>query len=94
MSQFIMALNINPHAKKEHPDLSHYVNDSLKVFADQKVKVFNVFATLGRYDYIVHLESNDQALVFRAAAEINSLGVLETETWPVIPYDDFSRIIG
>jgi uncharacterized protein with GYD domain len=94
MAQFIMALNINPHAKKEHPDLAHYVNDSLKVLADHKLKVVNVFATLGRFDYIAHIDADDQATVFKAAAKINSMGVLETETWPVIPYDDFSQIIG
>ena len=94
MAQFIMALNINPHAKKEHPDLAHYVNDSLKVYADHKLKVIEVFATLGRFDYIAHLEADDQAVVFKAAAKINALGILETETWPVIPYDDFSEIIG
>ena len=52
-----------------------------------------VFATLGRYDYLAVFESEDQALPCRVAAEISNQGVLQTETWPLIPYEDFSELI-
>jgi uncharacterized protein with GYD domain len=53
MSSFMMAMTINPGAKKAHPDLSHQVNESLEVFAKNKVKVISLYATLGRFDYIM-----------------------------------------
>ncbi|MFH1699294.1 MAG: GYD domain-containing protein [Candidatus Zixiibacteriota bacterium] len=93
MATFIMAMNINSDAKKAHPDLSHQINSSLDVFSKNKVKVDNLFATLGRYDYIALFEADDQTIAFRVASEINSRGILETETWPVISYEDFSRLI-
>ena len=93
MAIFIMALTINPNAKKEHPDLSHYINESLGVFKKNNIKLMNLYATLGRYDYIASFEAGDQTLAFKIASEINSMGVLETETWPVVPYDEFSRLI-
>lgn len=93
MATFIMAMNINSDAKKVHPDLSHQINESLDVFSKNKVKILNLYATLGRYDYIAIFDAGDQTIAFQVASEINSRGVLETETWPVISYDDFSRLI-
>jgi uncharacterized protein with GYD domain len=93
MATFIMAMTINPNAKKMHPDLSHQVSESLDLFAKNKIKVQNLYATLGRYDYLAIFDATDQTVAFRMATEINSKGILETETWPVIPYEDFSRLI-
>jgi uncharacterized protein with GYD domain len=94
MASFIMAMTINPSAKKVHPDLSQAVAESLDVFAENKVKVLNFYATLGRYDYLAVFEAQDQTIAFKIANDINNQGTLETETWPVIPYEDFSQIIG
>lgn len=93
MPSFIMALKISPMARKEHPDLSNQVNESLNVFAEHSVTIRNLFATLGRYDYVAIFEADDQTIAFRVANLINSKGILQTETWPVIDYDDFSKII-
>ncbi|UCD16269.1 MAG: GYD domain-containing protein [Candidatus Zixiibacteriota bacterium] len=93
MALFIMAMSINPSAKKQHADLPHQVNNSLELFHKHGAKMQNIFATLGRYDYLALFEADDQTTAFRVASEINSLGILETETWPVIPYDEFSRLL-
>ena len=93
MALFIMALTINPNAKKEHPDLSHHIDISLNVFKKNNVKVKDLYATLGRYDYLAIFDAVGQTLAFKVASEINSMGILETETWPVVPYDEFSQLI-
>ena len=93
MASFIMAMTINPNAKKMHPDLSHQINESLELFTKNQVKVLSLFATLGRYDYLAVFDAADQSTAFRVAAEINLKGILETETWPVVPYEDFTQII-
>jgi uncharacterized protein with GYD domain len=93
MALFIMALTINPNAKKEHPDLERCIDDSLGVFKKNNVKVKDLYATLGRYDYLATFDAPDQVLAFRIASQINNLGILETETWPVVPYDEFSQLI-
>ncbi|RKX21428.1 MAG: hypothetical protein DRP35_04300 [Candidatus Zixiibacteriota bacterium] len=94
MANYIMAISINPEAKKDHPDLSHYVNESFEVFTKMELKVNNVFATLGRYDFLIVFDADSHDDVFKTASEINSKGILKTETWPVIPYDDFSKLLG
>ncbi len=93
MASYIMALTINPNAKKKHPNLSHHVNESIEILAKHKIHVDKLYATLGRYDFLVMFDVIDQAIVFSAASEINHLGVLDTETWPVIPFEEFSQII-
>jgi uncharacterized protein with GYD domain len=88
-----MAMTINPSAKKLHLDLSNQVNESLEIFSQNNVKVSQLFATLGRYDYLAIFDAADQSLAFRVATIINGKGILETETWPVIPYDDFLKLL-
>ncbi|MCK4856649.1 MAG: GYD domain-containing protein [candidate division Zixibacteria bacterium] len=93
MATFIMAMTINPNAKKLHPDLSNQINKSFDLFAEHGVKMENLYATLGRYDYLAVFSAADQTVAFKVALDINNRGILETETWPVVPYEDFSQII-
>ncbi len=93
MAAYIMALTINQNAKKEHPDLSRHINESLEILAKHDIHVDKLLATLGRFDFLALLETADQTQVFKAAAEINNLGILDTETWPVIPFDEFTSIL-
>ena len=92
MALFIMAMNINPNAKKLHPDLSNQVNKSLDIFAENDLTVQSLYATLGRYDYLAVFEATDQSVAFKVALDINNKGILETETWPVIPYQEYTRL--
>lgn len=93
MATFIMAMQINPNAKKLHDDLSNQINDSFEVFRLNNIKVDSLYATLGRYDYLAIFEAKDQTIAFKLASEINNKGILETETWPVINYDEFTQLL-
>ena len=92
MATFIMAMKINPNAKKMHSDVSSQINDSFETFSRNNVKIDDLFATLGRYDYLAIFDATDQNIAFRVASEINGKGILETETWPVISYDEFTQL--
>jgi len=94
MASFIMAMNILADAKKVHSDLAHQIDLSLDLFTANKVKNLKVFATMGRYDFVAMFDADDQNVAFRAASQINAKGVLETETWPVIPFEEFSELLG
>ncbi len=93
MASFIMAMTINPAAKKAHKDLAKQINDSLDVFAEHKVKLKNLYATLGRYDILTEFDVPEQNTAFKIASAIATRGILDTETWPVIPYDEFSGFL-
>ncbi|MCD6249966.1 MAG: GYD domain-containing protein [candidate division Zixibacteria bacterium] len=94
MASFIMAMNILANAKKLHSDLSHQIDLSLDLFSKEGISNPRVFATMGRYDIVALFDAEDQNLAFKVASQINALGILETETWPVIPFEDFSNLIG
>jgi uncharacterized protein with GYD domain len=94
MASFIMAMHICSSARKLHSELPKQIDDSLEVFTKNGVHVKEIFATMGRYDVIVTFETDDQTVAFKVASQINNLGVLETETWPVIPFEDFSSLLG
>ena len=93
MAAYIMALSINPAAKKDHPDLMRHINDSLEILNEHNIKIDRMFATLGRFDFLACFDTDDQQLVFKIATTINEKGILDTETWPVIPFEDFSEIL-
>jgi uncharacterized protein with GYD domain len=94
MPAFIMAMSINPNAKRQHSNLSTQINESLNCFKAPGVKLLKIYATMGRYDCLAVFESEEQATAFRVATTINHKGILETETWPVIPFEDFSSLVG
>jgi uncharacterized protein with GYD domain len=93
MATFIMALSINPNAKKLHTDLAAHIDESYEIFRKNNVRVDQLFATLGRYDYLAIFDAVDQTVAFKIASEINRAGILETETWPVIAYDEFTKLV-
>jgi len=93
MALFIMAMTINPNAKKLHSELPGKVNESLDIFSENKIKVDFLYATLGRYDFLAVFDAVDQSAAFRVASAINNKGILETETWPIIPYDEFTKLL-
>ncbi len=94
MASFIMAMTINPTAKKTSTDLSGRIDESLNVFVERGAKVQKLYATMGRYDCLAAFDAEDHKAAFKIASEITSLGTLETETWPVIPFEEFSEMIG
>ena len=94
MASFIMAMSINPNARKSHTDLSHQIDDSLKAFEKNGVKLRELYATMGRYDCVAIFETTDHTTAFKVASEITNLGILDTETWPVVPFDEFQQLIG
>lgn len=93
MADFMMALSINPAAKKNRVELSREISESFDLFSQSGIKMHKLYATLGRYDFLAVFDASDQALAFKVASDINSKGILDTETWPVIPYDDFTKLL-
>lgn len=92
MATFIMAMKLNPNAKKLHSDISNQINESFDIFDKNNIHIDNLYATLGRYDYLAIFDANDQSAAFKIASEINNRGILETETWPVITFDEFTQL--
>ena len=74
-------------------NLAHQVDLSLDTFAANRVKSLRVYATMGRYDFVAFFEAEDQNVAFRIASQISAKGILETETWPVMPFEEFSNLI-
>jgi uncharacterized protein with GYD domain len=93
MATFIMAMTINPTARKDHTDLAHQITTSLDSFSSDDIKDIRLFATLGRYDCLAVFEATNQTAAFKVASTIMARGVLETETWPVIDFDDFISLL-
>ena len=93
MADFMMAMSINQNAKKTHDAISKEINDSFDIFNQKGVKMTKLYATLGRYDFVSVFEASDQSQAFKIASEINNLGILDTETWPIIPYEDFTKLL-
>jgi uncharacterized protein with GYD domain len=47
------------------------------------------YAVLGPYDYLDLFEATDVRMASRVAVIVRSFGHARTETWPVVPYEEF-----
>lgn len=94
MASFMMAMTITQNFKKDHPDITHQFDQSLEIFKQFDIQIKGLYATLGRYDYLIMFDTDEQSDAFRAASLINGMGMLRTETWPLITYEDFSELVG
>ena len=93
MATFIMAMTINPTARRDHADLAHQISTSLDNLSNEDIKDVKIFATLGRYDCLAMFEATTQTAAFKVASAITANGILETETWPVIDFEDFIQLL-
>lgn len=54
-----------------------------------QVRWVSSYATLGPYDYLDVFEAPDEATAMKVTTIIRSFGHASTETWGVVPWDDF-----
>jgi len=93
MATYIILSRVSPLAFDEPQNftkLAKTVSEKIKKHCPG-VKWKESFATLGRFDVVDIVESDDPDQVARAAMIIRAHGKSETETMPAIPWDDFLK---
>jgi uncharacterized protein with GYD domain len=58
------------------------------------VKVLEQYAVLGPYDFLNIVEAPDEKTVATAMVELASRGTIRTNTFPIIPIDEFLKKFG
>ncbi len=74
-------LKKNPHRVKE-------VNSELEKMG---VKVIEQYVVLGNYDFLNIVEAPNEVIVAAAMVELASRGTIRTNTFPIIPVDEFLK---
>jgi uncharacterized protein with GYD domain len=91
MGTYVILSRLSPHAfddPKEFRKLAASVSETIKKECPG-VKWKESFATLGRFDVVDIVESDDPQQVARAAMLIRAHGKSETETLAATPWKDF-----
>jgi uncharacterized protein with GYD domain len=91
MATYIILSRLSPAAVKDPTDFKHLAEVvSSKIKSDcPGVKWKESFATLGRFDVIDVVESDDVKQIEKAAMIIRSYGHATTETFTATPWKDF-----
>ena len=89
MAKYIIISNLTDEGAKtikNNPDRVKEVNNELK---DMGVNVLDQYAVLGNFDFLTIVEADDETAIARAVVEIASRGSIKTETYKVMPIDEF-----
>ena len=91
MAHYVILSRVSPGAFEDPHDfrrLAEAVSEKIKSQCPA-VRWRESFSTLGRYDSVDLVESDDPSQVERAAMIIRSLGRSATEVLPATPWKDF-----
>jgi len=91
MATYIILSRFSPEAFREPKELKKLADTVSSKIKEECPNIHwkNSFATLGRFDVLDIVESQDQAEVEKAAMIIRSYGHSETETLSATPWNDF-----
>jgi uncharacterized protein with GYD domain len=91
MATYVILSRISPDAFRDPKDFKKMAEAvSSKIAKECKGVVWKQsFATLGRFDVVDIVESNDPAQIERAAMIIRAYGHSATETLPATPWKQF-----
>ena len=94
MRTYIILSKISPEAFKDPQDFKQLAaNVSEKIKSDcPEITWKHSFATMGRFDVIDIVESDDPKTVERAAMIIRALGHCTTETMVATPWKEFLEL--
>ncbi len=93
MATYIILSRLSPNAFAEPKDLKKLAEEvSAKIRAEcRKVRWKDSYSTMGRYDVVDIVESDDPQEVSRAAMLIRAYGHARTETLPATPWKEFLK---
>lgn len=93
MATYIMLSNLTDEGAKtvkSNPGRIKEVNRELEKLG---VKVTAQYAVLGPYDFVNIVEANDNATIFRVAAELAARGTVKITTMAAVSVDEFVGLL-
>ena len=95
MAAYVILSRISPLAFDDPKKFGHLAKTVSEEIRKQcpAVKWKASFATLGHFDVVDIVESDDPAQVAKAAMIIRAYGRSETETMPATPWNDFLKTL-
>ena len=95
MPTYAMLTRLTPEAVKSPADLKQLekkVAERVRKDCPQ-VKWLGNYAILGPYDYLDLFEAPDEEAAAKVVMITRSFGHAQTETWTILPWERFERII-
>jgi uncharacterized protein with GYD domain len=93
MATYIILSRFSPDAFSDPKDLRKLADEvSAKIRTEcRKVRWKDSYATMGRFDVVDIVESDDPQEVMRAAMLLQAYGHARTETLPATPWKEFLK---
>ena len=93
MARFIIISTLTDEGArtfKKGPERVREVNSELK---EMGINVLEQYITLGNFDFLNIVEADDDTVVTKGVVELLSRGSIRTETYRVLPVNDFIESI-
>ena len=93
MMRYIMLMRLSRAGKENIKEAPQRFATTQRAMKTCDIKLIDMYAILGPYDYVVILEAPDESAIFKFVAMVSADGEVNTETWRAIPFEEFSKIV-
>lgn len=93
MATFVRLVSLTDQGVKNIRKFSDQLAEARKVLEANKGKILQIFATLGRYDFVAIIEAPDEKTAMKVSALIGSQGNIRAETLPAVPLEEFNKAV-
>ncbi len=93
MATFIRLVTLTDQGVKNIGKFTEHVAEARKILEANNAKLVQIYATLGRYDFVAIIEAPDEKAAMTASALIASQGTFRAETLPAVPLEEFKKTV-
>ena len=93
MATFIRLVSMTEQGVKNILKFSEQVAEAKKILEANNARFIEVYATLGRYDFVAIIDAPDEKAIAKVSALIASQGNFRAETLPAVPLEEFTKAI-
>ena len=93
MVRYIVLMRLSKEGKENIREAPQRFASTQRAMKACDIKLIDMYATLGPYDYLMVIEAPNEKVIFKFVAMISADGEIYTETWRALPFEEFSRLI-
>jgi len=93
MNKYVGLIKLTEHGHEKLPKAAEVLTKTYEIVEGVGGKVFNIWAVMGKYDFVAFVEYPTDAAAFEAVTKMAELGFFTTETLPAVEMDRFLTFV-
>ncbi|MCZ6691468.1 MAG: GYD domain-containing protein [Planctomycetota bacterium] len=92
MAIFIRLAKMTEHGVRRIQDLDRVMGEVKEIAEAEKVKIVNMYATMGEYDFVAILEAPDDKAMMKFSGRVGAKGNFNAVTMAALPIAEFKAL--